>query len=181
MKAQPRPDAPREALTFQILLIYITNSSFTRLPSLCPLLCDPRGKESYPSHRTQFSLDKTWTLATGGILHSGLSPPGEKQRTEWEGEVLAASQAGFLLPTSILDVLPPLTPGRGEEMRCSGQSHWKEGKSSAHSLHARPLFLYACGLSYRHTLGLKKDAGSPAVCMDGLFLRCHPRFIQIFL
>lgn len=50
-------------------------------------------------------------------------------------------------------------------MRGSGQSHWKEGKSSAHSLHARPLFLYACGLGYRHTLGLKKDAGSPAVCM----------------
>ena len=75
-----------------------------------------------------------WTLATGGILPSGLSPLEEKQRTEWEGEVLAPSQAGFLLPTSILDVFPPLTPGRGEEMRCSGQSHLKKGKSSAHLL-----------------------------------------------
>ena len=122
-----------------------------------------------------------WTLATGGILHSGLSPLGAKQRTEREGEALAASQAGFLLPTSILDGLPPLTPGRGEEMLGSGQSHGKEGKSSAHLLHARPLFLYACGVSYSHTLGLKKNPGSPAVCMDGLFLRCHPRFIHIFL
>lgn len=134
VKAQPRPDAPWEALTFQILLIYITNPSSTRLPFLYPLFCNPRGKESYPAHRTQLSLDKMWTLATGGILHSGLSPLGERQRTEWEGEALAASQAGFLLPTSILDVFPPLTPGRGEEMRCSGQSHLKEGKSSAHLL-----------------------------------------------
>ena len=31
-----------------------------------------------------------------------------------------------------------------------------------------------CYLSYSHTLGLKKNPGSPAVCMDGLFLRCHP-------
>ena len=134
VKAQPRPDAPWEALTFQILLIYSTNPSSTRLPSLCPLLCDPRGKESYPSHRTQLSLDKMWTLSTGGILPSGRSPLEEKQRTEWKGEAGAASQAGLLLPTSILDVFPPLTPGRGEEMRCSGRSHLKEGKSSAHLL-----------------------------------------------